>query len=67
MHINIFFSEIDCCWYLLSSSKLEHRFHLEEHLDTVLLNEANLHENQFNYMRLMYDNDKGIANQKVQI
>ena len=40
MHINIFMSEIDGSWYLLSSSKFGHRFHPDEHLDTSLLNKS---------------------------
>ena len=55
MNIKHFYCEFDGCWYLLSSSHLEHRIHPEEHPDTDLLNEADLSENQFNYMRLMYE------------
>ena len=44
---------------------MEHRFHPEEHLDTDLLNEADLSENQFNYMHLMYDKGKGVSPQTI--
>ena len=42
---------------------MEHRFHPEEHLGTDLLNEADLSENPFNYMRLIYD--KGVSPQTI--
>ena len=63
MNIKVFYCNFDECWYLLSSSHLEHRFHPEEDVDTNLLNEADLSENQFNYMRVMYD--KGVSPQTI--
>jgi hypothetical protein len=63
MNIKVFYCNFDGCWYLLSRSNLEHRFRPEQHLDTDLLNEADLSENQFNYMRLMYE--KGVSPQTI--
>jgi len=63
MNIKVFFCDYDQYWYLLSSSNLAHRFHPEQDEDTDLLNEADLSENQFNYMRVMYE--KGVAPQTI--
>ena len=58
-----FCCQFDGCWYLLSSSHLESRFHPEQDVDTDLLNEADLSENRFNYMRVMYE--KGVSPQTI--
>ena len=63
MNIKVFHCNFDECWYLLSSSHLEHQFHPKEDVDTDLLNEADLSENQFNYMRVMYE--KGVSPQTI--
>ena len=59
----LFLCNFDGCWYMLSSSHLEHCFYPEQHLDTDLLNEADLSENQFNYMHIMYE--KGVSPQII--
>ena len=61
---HFFHSEFDCCWYLSSSSQLEHRFHPEKHPNTDLLNQVDLSENQFNYMCLVYV--KGVSTQTIE-
>ena len=63
MNIEVSYCNFDECWYLLSSSHLEHRFHPEQDVDTDLLNEADLSENQFNYIRVMYE--KGVSPQTI--
>ena len=65
MNIKIFYSEFDCCWYLSSSSQLEHRFHPEKYPRTDLLKQADLSENQCSYLCLGIMYDEGISNQTI--
>lgn len=53
----------DGSWYLNSGTNFNHSYHGEEHKDSATLNESDLNEDDFNYMRLMYDS--GVPNQTI--
>ena len=55
-HVTAFFSDYDQCLYLRTDSNFHHSYHAEDFPDASLLNENDINEESFDFMKLMFNN-----------